>query len=94
MINSVSNRIAFFISPHGYGHAARAAGIMEALSGLDPLIRFELFTMVPRWFFADSLFEGNIQCSGLPHPNQAGLPSGIPRSHQFSCQSTKKTNAP
>ena len=86
MINPLSHRIACFISHHGYGHAARAAGIMEALSGLDPLIRFELFTMVPRWFFADSLFEGIIRCGGLPHPNRAGLPSGIPGSHHFSCQ--------
>jgi len=30
------DRIAFFISPHGYGHAARAAAVMEALHRLDP----------------------------------------------------------
>ena len=46
--------IAYFISPHGYGHAARAAGVMEALLDLDPLIRFEIFTEVPSWFFDDS----------------------------------------
>src|SRR5262245_43188627 len=48
-------RIAYFISPHGYGHAARAAAIMGALYELDPALRFELFTRVPRWFFLDSL---------------------------------------
>ncbi len=47
--------IAYFISPHGYGHAARAAGVMEALLDLDSTIRFEIFTQVPRWFFNDSL---------------------------------------
>ncbi len=49
--------IAYFISPHGYGHAARAAGVMEALHALDPSIRFEIFTKVPSWFFEDSLSE-------------------------------------
>jgi UDP:flavonoid glycosyltransferase YjiC (YdhE family) len=48
-------RIAFFISPHGFGHAARAAGVMSALREINPSIRFEIFTKVPRWFFEESL---------------------------------------
>jgi UDP:flavonoid glycosyltransferase YjiC (YdhE family) len=48
-------RIAYFITPHGYGHAARAAAVMDALSSLDRQIGFEIFTQVPRWFFEDSL---------------------------------------
>jgi UDP:flavonoid glycosyltransferase YjiC (YdhE family) len=48
-------RIAFFISPHGFGHAARAAAIMAALHKADSAFHFEIFTRVPRWFFADSL---------------------------------------
>jgi hypothetical protein len=47
--------VAVFVSPHGFGHAARACAVMEALAELDPLTRFEIFTLVPRWFFADSL---------------------------------------
>jgi len=47
--------IAFFITPHGYGHAARAAGIMTALRASDPHIRFEIFTRVPKIFFELSL---------------------------------------
>ncbi len=47
--------LAYFISPHGFGHAARAAAVMNALSALDPAIHFEIFTRVPRWFFADSV---------------------------------------
>lgn len=47
--------IAYFITPHGYGHASRAAGVMAAVSGLDPTIRFEIFTLVPQWFFDTSL---------------------------------------
>lgn len=49
------NRIACFISPHGYGHAARAAAVMEALHLLDPGKEFEIFTTVPEWFFHHSL---------------------------------------
>jgi UDP:flavonoid glycosyltransferase YjiC (YdhE family) len=47
--------IAYFISPHGFGHAARAAAVMNALYRLHPNVRFEIFTLVPRWFFYDSL---------------------------------------
>jgi UDP-N-acetylglucosamine:LPS N-acetylglucosamine transferase len=47
--------IAYFISPHGFGHAARAAAVMEALYKLESSIRFEIFTKVPALFFEDSL---------------------------------------
>ena len=47
--------IACFITPHGFGHAARAAAVIGALRervrGLNP----HLFTTVPRWFFSESL---------------------------------------
>jgi len=51
----VKHRVACFISPHGFGHAARAAGIMAAIHEIDSSIRFEIFTKVPSWFFQDSL---------------------------------------
>ena len=47
--------IAYFISPHGFGHAARAAAIMAALHGLEPAVYFDIYTLVPAWFFQDSL---------------------------------------
>ncbi|MBC8412821.1 hypothetical protein H8E50_04015 [bacterium] len=50
----MNNSIACFISPHGFGHAARLTAIMEALRRLDPSIRFEIFTLVPCWFFASA----------------------------------------
>ena len=50
-----SRPIAVFVSPHGYGHAARACAVMEALAVLDRALAFEVFTLVPEWFFADSL---------------------------------------
>ncbi len=48
-------RIACFISPHGFGHAARAAATMEATGRRLAPCRFEIFTTVPAWFFEDSL---------------------------------------
>ncbi len=47
--------LAVFVSPHGFGHAARACAVMQALADLDPSVRFEVFTLVPEWFFAASL---------------------------------------
>jgi uncharacterized protein (TIGR00661 family) len=47
--------IGYFVSPHGFGHAARAAGAMAALHEINPSIHFEIFTKVPQWFFEQSL---------------------------------------
>jgi hypothetical protein len=51
----VKTHIACFVSPHGFGHAARASAVMAALHALAPETRFEIFTLTPRWFFEDSL---------------------------------------
>jgi hypothetical protein len=48
-------RLAYFVSPHGFGHAARSAAVMAALHHLHPALTFDIFTRVPAWFFADSL---------------------------------------
>lgn len=48
-------RLAYFITSHGFGHAARAAAVMAALQEHHPAIQFDIFTQVPRWFFHDSL---------------------------------------
>ncbi|MDM8556094.1 glycosyltransferase family protein [Desulfococcaceae bacterium HSG7] len=47
--------IAFFISPHGFGHASRASAVMDALWRKRPEVHFEIFTQVPLWFFENSL---------------------------------------
>jgi hypothetical protein len=47
--------VAYIVSPHGFGHAARACAVMAELHRRRPAIRFEVFTEVPTWFFADSL---------------------------------------
>jgi UDP-N-acetylglucosamine:LPS N-acetylglucosamine transferase len=49
-----ARRIAFFISPHGFGHAARAASVMEALAAIELSLQFDIFTTVPEWFFTNS----------------------------------------
>lgn len=46
--------VAVFVSPHGFGHAARASAVMEALHHATGA-RFELFTTAPRWFFDESI---------------------------------------
>lgn len=51
----MSRTIAVFVSPHGFGHAARVCAVMEALFDLQPDICFEIFTQVPSWFFQASL---------------------------------------
>lgn len=48
-------RFAWFVSPHGFGHAARSAAILEALGRRAPAIEVDLWTSVPEWFFAESL---------------------------------------
>ena len=53
-MTSNAPRYAVFVSPHGYGHAARASGVMEALNRHNGA-RFEVFTTAPRWFFEESL---------------------------------------
>lgn len=47
-------RIGCCITPHGFGHAARACAVMEALSE-QCQVCFEIVTTVPEWFFAESL---------------------------------------
>ncbi len=50
-------RVAYFVSPHGFGHSARACAVMAELRRQCPAARFEVFTEVPKWFFSESLPE-------------------------------------
>lgn len=47
--------IACFVSPHGFGHAARICAVLHALQRLVPALHAHIFTTVPEWFFAESL---------------------------------------
>jgi hypothetical protein len=49
--------IAYFVTSHGFGHAARASAVMEALNRKFNNLRFLVFTTVPEWFFTDSGLE-------------------------------------
>jgi hypothetical protein len=48
-------RLACFISPHGFGHAARSSAILRQCCQQRPDLRFDLFTRVPHWFFEESI---------------------------------------
>ena len=50
--------IAAFVTAHGFGHAARACAVIDAVTRMRPGIRVELFTNAPRWFFESSLRVG------------------------------------
>ena len=45
----------YFVSSHGFGHAARATAVVEAVNRLMPGSRFTVFTNVASWFFESSL---------------------------------------
>ena len=46
--------VACFITPHGFGHAARAAAVMLALLETNYRFHFHVYTKVPIWFFQES----------------------------------------
>jgi hypothetical protein len=48
-------RLAVFVSPHGFGHAARASAIVAALARRVAGLEIEIWTTVPEWFFTGSI---------------------------------------
>ncbi len=46
-------RLVAFVTPHGFGHAARLAAVLAELP--PGRLRLEIRTTVPRWFFAAAL---------------------------------------
>lgn len=46
--------IACFVTPHGFGHAARAAAVLAALQDRMPELRVECLTVVPPAFYESS----------------------------------------
>ncbi len=51
----LSARIAFFISSHGFGHAARASAVISVLQKQMPGLHVDIYSLTPSWFFIDSL---------------------------------------
>lgn len=52
-------KIAYFISEHGFGHAARSCAVMQKLLKRGNY-HFIVFSLVPKWFFESSL-GGNFE---------------------------------
>ena len=50
-----THRVACFVSPHGFGHAARLSAVADAVHQVKPGCRFDIFTSVPAWFFRNSM---------------------------------------
>ena len=82
-------QIGCFISPHGYGHATRAIGVLEALQSRHPDLHIHIFTTVPESLFRQSLAHityhkvttdiGLVQTSAL----EADIPATIARLDTF-----------
>jgi len=47
--------LLFYISGHGFGHAARAIQVVNAIARREPSVRIVLRTSVPEWFLRASL---------------------------------------
>lgn len=83
--NNERLHIAYFITPHGFGHAARACAVMDALHRVKTGLVFEIFTTVPEWFFRESL-----DCKIVYHPftsdvgliQKSSMQEDIPRTLQ------------
>ena len=65
-------RLAFFVSPHGYGHAARSSAVMAALhrkSGVE----FELYTTVGGTYVFRITQKGRwLEFPGCDGPQRSG----------------------
>jgi len=48
-------RLAYFVTPHGFGHAARACAVMQASRAVNPDVEFDVYAGTPRWLFEQSL---------------------------------------
>lgn len=47
--------VAFFVTPHGFGHAARASAVAEEILIRNSSAHVHIFSRVPEWFFRQSL---------------------------------------
>ncbi len=63
-------RVAAFVTPHGFGHAGRAAAVLDALHARRPGAEATLFTTVPEAFFIPSL---HIPWRRVPVEGDVGL---------------------
>ena len=55
MTSAAPYHFIYFISSHGFGHAARATAVIDAVDRQMPGCRFTVFTTVASWFFESAL---------------------------------------
>lgn len=60
----MSSAIVFYVSGHGYGHAARAIEVINAVLARRPETRIGVRTSAPRWLF-DLTVKGRVTFSHL-----------------------------
>jgi len=56
----MTKNIAYFITPHGFGHASRATGVMQAIQQSIPEAHFTIFSTLPNWFFEESQIKAEV----------------------------------
>src|SRR6186997_1927896 len=62
--------LVFYISGHGFGHAARALEVMRAILASHPDTHIVVRSSVPRWF---------LEAADLPGPQRTSPNGGDPR---------------
>lgn len=75
----MTQTIAFFITPHGFGHASRATGLMQAISQQIPDSKFIVFSTIPEWFFQ----EARLQVKTIPLQCDVGVVQKTPFIEDF-----------
>jgi UDP:flavonoid glycosyltransferase YjiC (YdhE family) len=82
--------IAYFVTPHGFGHATRAAAVMAALQKRNPNIHIHIFTQAPERIFTETLphtftYHNLLTDLGLVQltPLEADFPATIQRLNTF-----------
>ncbi len=75
----MTQTIAFFITPHGFGHASRATGLMQALAQQVPDSEFIVFSTIPKWFFQ----EAHLRVKTIPLQCDVGVVQKTPFIEDF-----------
>lgn len=80
--------IACFVSPHGFGHAARTSAVLTALRARIPDLHSHIYTTAPQWFFQETLstnftYHHQIVDVGLVqrNPLEEDLPATLEKLH-------------
>ena len=79
--------VAWFITPHGFGHTTRSVAIMAAMQRIRP-VRFEIFSSVPEFLFdgiKDLRFHDHVCDVGLVQKSsiEVDLPATVTALDRF-----------